>query len=113
MNPKRSKIRMFSRFAGIRTNNMSEALELSEQAKAFKPGLYRHFKGGEYEALMIGRSSEARDQEFVVYKSLEKGTVWIRPLSMFLEHVERDGYSGPRFMYLGNMADKEGIDLID
>ena len=37
-----------------------------------------------------------------VYQALygERG-VWVRPASMWSEHVERDGYSGPRFTYLG------------
>lgn len=74
--------------------------ELSEKAKSFKPGIYRHFKGGLYQALFVARSSEARDQECVVYKSLEKGFIWIRPLDMFLETVERDGYKGPRFVWI-------------
>ena len=74
--------------------------ELSELAKSFKPGIYQHFKGGLYEALLVGRSSEARDQEFVVYKSLEKGYVWIRPIVMFFEEVNRDGYIGPRFKWV-------------
>lgn len=72
-------------------------------------GIYRHYKHahetgleGLYLVLVIGRSSEARDQRFVVYLSLSLQEVWIRPLGMFFEHVEvADGphpYSGPRFV---------------
>ena len=75
--------------------------ELSEQAQNFKHGVYKHFKGGIYKTICIGRSSEARDQEFVVYQSLDRGHTWIRPLPMFLENVDRDGYMGPRFTYIG------------
>ena len=74
--------------------------EFSDQAKNFKPGIYRHFKGGMYHALFVARSSEDRNEEFVVYKSLEKGLMWIRPLTMFLEEVDRDGYKGPRFVWI-------------
>lgn len=74
--------------------------ELSEQAKNFKHGTYRHFKGGEYKTICVGRSSEERDKEFVVYQSLDRGHVWIRPLEMFLEDVDRDGYKGPRFTFI-------------
>jgi 8-oxo-dGTP diphosphatase len=73
----------------------------SSQANSFKPGLYRHFKGGCYRALGVVRSSEDRNEEFVAYRSLENGCTWVRPLAMFLEHVDRDGYAGPRFSYLG------------
>jgi hypothetical protein len=63
---------------------------------AFEPGVYRHFKGGVYEALHLARDSEDHDKQMVVYKN-EKGEVWVRPLEMWEEHVERDGYSGLRF----------------
>lgn len=78
--------------------------KLSPLAESFKPGIYRHFKGGLYEAITVGRLSEARDQEFVVYRSLDNGFVWIRPIKMFFEEVERDGYKGPRFVWLREKA---------
>lgn len=77
--------------------------ELSQQAKSFKPGIYRHFKGGMYKALFVARHSEAHDQEFVVYESLDRGLMWIRPLAMFIEEVERDGYKGPRFVWVESL----------
>lgn len=62
-----------------------------------QPGVYRHFKGGRYRVLMLARHSETEEQ-MVVYQALygEQG-VWVRPLSMFLEPVERDGRPVPRF----------------
>lgn len=81
---------------------MKEEIVVSELAKNFKPGIYKHFKGGIYDVLFVGRNSENRDEEFVVYRSLEKGHVLIRPIKMFFENVERDGYSGPRFVFLKN-----------
>lgn len=65
---------------------------------AFVPGTYRHFKGGEYEALYLAKHSETQE-DMVVYR--HDGAVWVRPLSMWEEHVERDGYSGPRFIPIG------------
>ena len=66
-----------------------------------KPGLYRHFKGKEYRLLFIARHSET-EEPMVVYQALygERG-YWVRPLSMWSETVERDGYSGKRFTYIG------------
>jgi hypothetical protein len=75
-------------------------LELSPAAKAFKLGIYKHFKGDLYEALCVARDSQNCDEEYVVYRSLEKGITWIRPLKMFLEKVERSEYSGPRFVWV-------------
>lgn len=73
---------------------------LSALARGFRPGIYRHYKGGLYHALLVGRSSEAREEESVVYRSLEKGSVWIRPLAMFLEDVKTADYEGPRFAWV-------------
>ena len=65
-----------------------------------KKGKYRHFKGMEYELIDIATHSETLEP-MVVYRALygEHG-LWVRPLSMWTEHVERDGYSGPRFQYI-------------
>ncbi len=66
-----------------------------------KMGKYRHFKGGEYEALYIATDSESLEK-LVVYRALygERG-VWVRPLKMWTEIVEREGRSVPRFTYIG------------
>ena len=63
-----------------------------------KKGKYRHFKGGEYEVIDIAYHSET-GEEMVVYKALygdEK--LWVRPVSMWNEIVERDGKKVSRFM---------------
>lgn len=64
-------------------------------------GRYRHFKGGEYEVIDVARDSETQ-QFVVVYRALygEHG-LWVRPLAMFAEIIERDGRRMPRFEYLG------------
>ena len=71
-----------------------------DAGKNFKHGLYKHFKGGNYKTLYIARHSENREEEFVVYQSLDKSGIWVRPLAMFLEEVDRDGYKGPRFRFV-------------
>lgn len=62
-----------------------------------QPGIYRHFKGNRYELLYVAKHSET-EEEMVVYRALygEHG-IWVRPAAMWTEHVERPGYSGPRF----------------
>jgi hypothetical protein len=63
-------------------------------------GRYRHFKGKEYEVVGVAKHSETLEP-MVVYRALYgEGGLWVRPLSMWNEHVERDGYSGPRFTYI-------------
>lgn len=63
----------------------------------FQPGRYRHFKGNEYELLFVARHSETLE-EMVVYRALygERG-LWVRPVSMWNETVERDGKTYKRF----------------
>lgn len=62
-----------------------------------EPGIYRHFKGAEYDVIGVARHSET-EEEHVVYRALygEHG-LWVRPVSMWTEEVDRDGYRGPRF----------------
>lgn len=62
-----------------------------------QPGIYRHFKGNLYEVLFMAKHSETQEP-MVVYRALygEHG-VWVRPAAMWSEHVEKSGYSGPRF----------------
>lgn len=66
-----------------------------------KPGKYRHFKGNLYEVIGVARHSETQE-EMVVYRALygEYG-LWVRPAAMWTETVDRDGYQGPRFQYIG------------
>jgi len=65
-----------------------------------KKGKYRHFKGREYEVLGVGEHSET-GEKLVVYKALYgEGKIWVRPLSMWNERVERDGKIFSRFTYL-------------
>lgn len=66
-----------------------------------KPGVYKHFKGNKYRVLGIARHSETLEP-MVVYQALyDEGGLWVRPASMWQEQVARDGYNGPRFIYIG------------
>ena len=73
---------------------------LSTQTE-IKLGKYRHFKGNEYEVIGIARHSESLE-EFVVYRALYgEGGIWVRPISMWNEIIERDGKRFPRFEFIG------------
>lgn len=65
-----------------------------------KPGVYRHFKGNYYFLIGVAAHSETREP-LAVYRALygERG-LWARPLAMWTERIERDGYAGPRFAYV-------------
>lgn len=63
-------------------------------------GIYQHFKGNRYEVLEIAKDSET-EEAFVVYRALygECG-VWVRPLVMFDETIERHGKKMKRFQLI-------------
>ena len=64
-------------------------------------GIYRHYKGNEYELLYIANHSETLEK-MVVYKALYgEGGIWVRPLNMWDETIERDGKTFKRFEYIG------------
>ncbi len=67
---------------------------------AVQPGRYRHYKGKEYTVIGVARHSET-EEELVVYRQ-EYGdhALWVRPKPMFLETVEVEGQTVPRFRYI-------------
>lgn len=61
-------------------------------------GRYRHFKGNDYEVLLVARDVET-EEPVVVYQALYgERAHWVRTLADFTGHVTRDGYDGPRFV---------------
>lgn len=76
-------------------------IKLSALADSLETGLYEHYKGNKYRVLGVAIHSETLE-ELVVYKALYgEGLIWVRPLKMFLENIEIDGETKPRFRYLG------------
>lgn len=67
----------------------------------FRPGRYRHYKGNEYIALGVARHSETEEELVVYRKDYGDHGLWVRPRDMFLQTVEVEGKSMPRFQYLG------------
>ncbi len=65
-------------------------------------GIYRHYKGKQYEVIGIAHHSETLE-ELVVYKALYEspdygyGAIWVRPRAMFEEEVIVDGVKQKRF----------------
>ena len=62
-----------------------------------EPGIYRHYKGNNYEVIGLAKHSED-ESELVVYRPLYgEGKLWVRPLEMFVENISVDGKIQPRF----------------
>ena len=67
-----------------------------------KLGKYKHFKGNEYMVLGVAKHSETLEL-MVIYQALYGDMdVWVRPATMWNETVDKNGYCGPRFQYIGN-----------
>jgi len=70
---------------------------MSRATQQLRPGRYRHYKGNYYEVIGIARHSET-EEEMVVYRKLYGDhSLWVRPLTMFLEQVEVNGRLVQRF----------------
>ena len=68
-------------------------------------GLYRHYKGGEYEVVGVARHSETLEA-MVMYRPLYNDSgMWARPFAMFVEQVEMKGLWQPRFALVVNSLD--------
>ena len=62
-----------------------------------KKGIYRHFKGNRYELIDFARDSETLETMVVDRALYGEGGLWVRPLSMWSEEIERDGQKFIRF----------------
>jgi len=62
-------------------------------------GIYQHYKGHQYKVLVVSRHTEDLTW-YVVYEALYDNAVskiWHRPIKMFLETVDIEGNTMPRF----------------
>lgn len=73
---------------------------------SIKPGVYRHFKGNEYEVIGMANHSETLEQ-MVVYRAMygERG-LWVRPASMWSQTVQTPNGEVKRFAYIRDKNDE-------
>jgi hypothetical protein len=70
---------------------------------AIRPGRYRHYKGNEYEVIDVAYHSETEEAMVVYRKLYGDGSLWVRPVAMFIEDVPVDGQMLPRFEWIGEI----------
>lgn len=70
---------------------------MNEPKNSPEPGLYKHYKGGEYRVVGMVRHSET--EEWLVHYQCMYGDFgfWVRPLPMFVDDVTVDGRQVKRF----------------
>lgn len=80
---------------------------------SIKPGVYRHYKGKEYEVLGIAKL-ESTLEDLVLYKPLYEQSIaefWVRPIDIFLEEVEIGGKKTPRFTFISEIKERPKVGL--
>ena len=65
-----------------------------------KTGVYKHYKNNEYRVISEATHSET-EEPVVVYQALYGDkAMWVRPKNIFLETVEYEGETIPRFLFI-------------
>ncbi len=94
-------------------DNVCHVLRTEEQ---FRPGVYRHYKGGLYLAISLGWMNEVTEPHLrgVVYISMTTGEYHVRPYNsdkldawndqVYVTRGENTGLWTPRFQYVGPQA---------
>lgn len=87
------------RFCPADTQMLERIKEKS--ALDIRHGIYRHYKGNEYEVIGMAKHSETLEP-MVVYRALYGNReLWVRPASMWSEIVETPDGKVRRFTYIG------------
>ena len=72
-------------------------------------GIYRHFKGDYYLVCDIAYNSETKEKMVVYRRLYGDGSLWVRPLDMFLSEVDKNKYPNEKQKYRFELIEKESV----
>ncbi|MBR3617645.1 MAG: DUF1653 domain-containing protein [Acholeplasmatales bacterium] len=72
-------------------------------------GVYRHFKGDRYLVEDIAFDSETKEKMVVYRRLYGDGSLWVRPLEMFLSEVDHIKYPDVKQQYRFELETIESV----